>query len=799
MPETIPCLPLRQLTDGPLFSAGPGTLSSLTNMEIQAGGYCEARGGLEEMKPNGGTGADAITTGGFGDALQVSSSYGWIRTETPGGVFTGNKQFDSGWYVFGAVPAAGAKVYFGADLPFSRLTILLGSIMGAGPHVFAYEYWNGAAWTALTTAETFSFLSLAPIHASWTMPTDWATTTIGDAGTGHVNKYWMRIRVVSVTAPTTTSCQWVQGNWVGMRELYVMTHDPRTLANGGSLKRYDQTGTTAEWYSIDSTLLSGNASPPRSAAYRGRLFMVNGKEQKRWDGIDFVDIGLPAFAATATVGPATAGAGVGAGIYRWYVAWGYGPIQSQDQLNYQVDPICLYGPGQATYAGTELTVVAATEIVPIAITGTIPADVNAAYIYRTPDLTNVAAAQRPNFPAFLIGALWRNSETTNPVTALVNLGVFSDFYAAPMFPQTEAIVYNNLPPKRQKYVAVYQNRLFMGDDNYWYWSQPFQPDAFNRVTDYVPLAKATGGRHMGGIEFADQMVLFTEDQTWGLTNVDLDVPQLFPIALGVGCIAPDAACVVDGLLIWPARDGFYAWDGGRQGPKKISDKMETTFGKMSFDTHGGSKATGHSRRYDIRISDPQYSSIGAAFRYSLDSGEWSTYSPTGFSGTLFPLATIYAPLGNNDAGALHPLWGKVDYTTSASEYTLFLSELGTTDNGSAYTCSGSMHFPLPPGRLFVPGRVVAYYQATNGWGTPAFGFVPADVIGSSVGTLNTGTPDTGTDYSIVGGTFSQVGRGTSDLKISFSVASVAGGTVNGQRLFGAILEGKSAGIRRGGI
>jgi hypothetical protein len=293
--------------------------------------------------------------------------------------------------------------------------------------------------------------------------------------------------------------------------------------------------------------------------------------------------------------------------------------------------------------------------------------------------------------------------------------------------------------------------------------------------------------------------LWTEDQTWGLTNVDLDVPQLFPIALGVGCVAPDAACVVDGVLIWPARDGFYAWAGGKEPPIKISAKMDEAFGDMSFETHGGSKATGHRRKYDVRISSPDYSTIGAAYRFSLDSAEWSTLTPTGFSSTLFPLTTVYAPLGNNDAGGVHPLWGKVDYGTGAGEYGLFLGELTTQDAGSNYTCYGDMHFPVPPGELFTPYRIKAYYQATDGWGTPAFSFLNSDVIGSSVGIISTGAADTGDDYSVIGGTFSQVGRGSSCLKVRFSVSSAAGGTVNRQRLFGALLQGKASDIRRGGV
>src|SRR5712671_1006589 len=105
-------MPLVKVTDGPLFGSGPGTLSSLINMRLDKGGYAEARGGFDKMKPSGGTSADAISAGGFSSIAQISTNYGWIRTETPANVFGGNVQFKTGWSAFGAVPAVNASLYF---------------------------------------------------------------------------------------------------------------------------------------------------------------------------------------------------------------------------------------------------------------------------------------------------------------------------------------------------------------------------------------------------------------------------------------------------------------------------------------------------------------------------------------------------------------------------------------------------------------------------------------------------------------------------------------------------------------
>jgi hypothetical protein len=810
-------MPLKGLFDGPIFGREQGTLTALQNMEIKASGYAEARGGMEELKPNGGTAADAASAGAYSCVHQVNTSYGWIRTydsaAAAGSRFSKNLQLDPGGWPPFPTNVVNDAVYCGSDLPFSRITTNLMSSGGAAlvGATFAYEYWNGSTWAALTTAETITWSNInATQYASWTLPTNWVASAEGDTDNGTVLKYWMRVRLSAISSGATGFCHWIFGTWVGMRELYEINQNPRGGASTASLKRLGQTGTTTQWYEVLGSMFSGASQPARAASYRGRLYFTTGREQDRWDGANINSIGLQKFAATATLSGPGAFTGIGAGIWRYYVAWGYGQNNFDPTSgSTQRDLGSLYGVGEAlatvggaTYAN-EITTTLGNEEVYITITGTMPTDAGGIYVYRTQDLTGVPVSDRDTFPAFLITSRYRITTGTNPATAIQGGGIIVDNFPAPVFPPVEAVLYDNKPPERCKYVAVYQNRLLLGDDLAWYWSDPFKPDIFQRATNFISLARAQGGRHMGGVEFADQVVLFTEDQTWGLTNIDMDVPHLYPIHPAVGCVAPESIAVGDGVLVWAAKDGFYAWDGTGL-PKRISDSMDQTFGSMSYETHGGSRATIHNGRYDIRIASADMGTIGLAYRFSLEAflakkHPWSTILLAGFASTLAPLATIHAPLGNNDAGMVHSIWGKVDYTTAAGEYGLFLGELTTQDAGSNYSCAATMHFPLPPNRLLSTARLLAYYQATNGWGTPALAFTPTTFIGSSPGTLNTGTPDTGDDYSLIGGTFSAVPRGLSDIQISFTVASSASGTVNRQRFFGAVLEGNPAGIRRGQV
>jgi hypothetical protein len=666
-----------------------------------------------------------------------------------------------------------------------------------------YEYWNGSNFnTALTTDETIDFTTFGTKTATWKIPTDWATTTVGDAGTGNILKYWMRIRVSVRTAvvisPTLNTAF---GIWNGMREVYEANNDCRTLGLGGTLRRRGQSGTTEEWFSVGTSLFNGSAMPTRLSSYRGRTVLVNGRDQKHWDGYSIRDLGL-AKPGTGTVLSAVGGAATGFGtrVTRVWIAFGYGPIVMPDggHPGSQFDAQPMYGWSQATYVGEQATTAGANERIRVDWTAlSINSNVSALGIYITDDLTGVTT-NKAIYPARLFDCMER-AYFLNLLT--IDLGSYGTNPTDPLFPPQEAVIYDNTPPSRCKYMGVFQNRLMLGDDETWYISDAFQPDVFSTksTTGYIRLTKAGGGRNMGGIEFGSQFVMFTEDQTWGVDSIDLDTYNLYPIALNIGCVAPDAAVAGDGLLVWPARDGFYAWDGTRKPPWKISKDMETTFFKLSYETIGGARATIHNGRYDVRLATPNYSSTGLAYRFRFDSGKWSAITLAGFTSTLFPVATVYAPLGNNDAGYIHPVWAKVDYGTGAGDYPLFLGELTTQDNGTNYTCSGTMYFSQNPSEVFSASRVICYYQASDGWQTPTLTLATAAPIGSSPGTLGTGTPDLGDDYNIIGGTFSQASRGTSDLRVTFSVASQASGTVNAQRFFGGFIEGNANKIRRGSI
>lgn len=107
---------------------------------------------------------------------------------------------------FPATEAINDYFAIGYDTPFPRVRIdRTGGTQGVGG-VVAWEYWNGSTWTALsnvTDPSTNFTLTLADDTFSWTVPDDWAPTTLNS-----VSAYYIRARVTTVYS---TNPQFSQG------------------------------------------------------------------------------------------------------------------------------------------------------------------------------------------------------------------------------------------------------------------------------------------------------------------------------------------------------------------------------------------------------------------------------------------------------------------------------------------------------------------------------------------------------------------------------------------------------------
>lgn len=131
-----------------------------------------------------------------------------------GGTFSPNFAGSANHILFPATPAVDDAVYFGIDTttpnsgPFSNLTF---SIFIAQEDItdVDWEYWDGAAWAAMTVLYDATipsggdtFQNTGENAVTWLIETDWATKAVNG-----VTGYWVRARVNTIGAAPTWAVQ----------------------------------------------------------------------------------------------------------------------------------------------------------------------------------------------------------------------------------------------------------------------------------------------------------------------------------------------------------------------------------------------------------------------------------------------------------------------------------------------------------------------------------------------------------------------------------------------------------------
>ena len=768
------------LTDLPLYNREAGWCKTLTNWRVRPGGYLEQRGGFDEIKPSGGTASDPISAGIFTGAHEHTMADGYIFTAGTGGtVFSANLAQRAHFEIWSStVEAQHDAIYIGSTVgQFSRAVLYIGQalVSGGAAQTFTYEYPKAAAWDTdgnaatsgtLTTTSTPTFTATGEQTLEAAIPSD-AVKAVRNGIYG----WWFRIRLSAVGGGITTACrqgatantlpsQKVYVDWPGAREIYVASANSASGTDNGTLKYYGQTSATdASWNSVSTSLFSGNYPRVRFASYRNLLYFVNGKDQKRWDGNTLANIGFTAPDLTTTAATAVVGAGtaLGDGVWLYAMTYGYGPAGE-------------WGESSSTAIGTAATTVSggpATDAVRLewAFNTTPGTDVDAIYIYRTPNLASTQASGQAAFPYYRIKTFYRNSAGTLPSGTGAS-GPHTDETLALPFPPVDLDIATRTPPSRCKYIGVHKNRLFLGGNNQYpgrvWWAQPFQSEAFNTDEDFADFTRSTGGILTGMIEFNDQMVVMTEDQMFGIANVDQDIPSIYVIHPSVGCIAPDSLRTGYGSLMWAARDGIYRWTGEGQ-PENISNDIYA-LQKMSSESHGGARGVIHSQMYDIYFITSGNTELTAPrYRYDLVTGAWNTVTIGAANKKWAPLANVTAPLAHADAGVRHALYGQA--ALSGTDYGVFLAEMTNQDDGSNFTCTAEVLLGPRGDKLYTVRSVAANYFAGT---SSSFGSITLDFGGNSTAigypiVAGTSTTDGSDDYSRVFCSATSRSTGTGDL------------------------------------
>lgn len=801
----------------PLFNRPPGWLKTLQNMRVKPGGWLEARGGYETLKPSGGTGASVGAGGQFGGFHEHVRQQGAVfmaDDKTSGANFSGDigMLYYFPLLVDGAVttlnsptPSVGVGnlddcIYFGSLEKFSYLRFNLGRSTGpASTYTTEWEYWNGAAWVAVTYVGPIQMFKSAGVQlATWVPQANWTATVVNNNF-----MYWVRVRIATAGAAAVlgdnSTCQEkIRSNWVG-RRLYAAgmvgvglgAGQPNEIFTSGQT-----TGGATIWSHLGyATVTNLDSTRIRMATYQDRLIYTDGsvcvkKNLNQYTGAPDIPLG---FAKPDLVGGVVnVAAGAGAPNY------GANPSNFAFGISYGWGPNGEWGESEIVKSAPTPFAAGQRATITWAYNSGPPESgmVDCIYVYRTNDLVGVTASARSDQPMFRIATIVRDA-TFPGGSALVPIQVsggpaatyVDGTYAIP-FPAKSAIQAPNLPPARFKLLAVLKNFLFVGGSDEFparvYWSDGSYGEAFdldittsNRFADF-----AWAGPEVVAMAPAfDAMYCWTEDRMFGVANPEEDFPDIFEVESGRGCSAPDSVCTAFGYLIWQSKDGFYAMDQNRV-VQRITNDHAAIFGSMPRLTHGGSRAIIQNGLYEVQLANPSGTPVtGGRWRFDLVKPSWSQSTLA-----LAPLAFVQAPLSHADAGGLHPIYGNIN--PALSDRAAYVGEFTTVDAGSSYDCIADIHFGPGKFQKFSPRRFAAYYQADSGWGTPVISVPGVNYIFKTLTGFGTVTPKSGTDYKLAIANCTERNTGSQDIVVRFKASSVNGGAVRGQRLIAAYLHGR---------
>lgn len=766
---TIRCEKFLGLTRLPIYNQPTGKMSACTNLRVTPDGMLEARGGLEKLQPSGGTPTAPISGGFYTGAQEHISPVAWLFRFNGVATYTNNLALQAYVDYFSGT-AVGNRLYIISPKKISNIVFNVGTA-GTGGYTILWKYLDTGGVAQTLTGVTEDFKTLGTRTVTFTSPADIGLNSVNNVY-GYV--YYAEVATAVITIMPTQKDQRVHINWEGMKEIYLGASDGGSGAANGTIKRYGQNGTTAVWTAITSSLTSTSDPNIRFASWRGYLYWVNGYEQKRYNLDTVADMGFasPTGALTTAVG---GGTGL-TGLFHYVVTYGYG---AAGEL------------GESNGLQTTATVAPVNQDVTVTLSGltSVPAKgtVDVIYVYRSVDLSTVAAVSTSYgaFPFYRVKTVTRDANGAFPATTQDS---------SMKVPQPIATLnpVSNLPPSRCQFVVPHRSRMFMAKNHVYpgrvWWSKNFEPESFNQDEDFSDLTAGSGGGITGMAEFADQMIVFTEDTMYGITNVDQDQPYIYVIAKGVGCIAPDSLKSGYGFLFWMARGGIYMWDG-QAAPDRVSDELQPFLNFLSTEFTGRSRGLVYGRLYEFTMVSQTDTVLQFKYRFDIATKTWSTTQLFTTDTSMAALLSITAPLGHADYGVRHPLYGKVQ--ESGADYHVYLGEWRTTDDGNPISYIATVHFGPGKSLVMTIRRALAVYQnpTSPGWASPiAISVSQSSYIGDTP-SLGSVFEDAATDYTIAQAQSSNLTAYTGDVNLTVTATSQAGGTANQQHLMALYLDG----------
>ncbi len=313
------------------------------------------------------------------------------------------------------------------------------------------------------------------------------------------------------------------------------THYHLVVSDNGRFSLIDpDTGTITTISASTFTSSSSQEYLPSFATANNLCFIVNGVDQKKYDGTNVYGIGIAAPASAPTLADSGV-AGSPNGTYEARVTY-YNSTTGQESSA---------GPTSSTVT------VASKKINFTSIPTSSDAQVDTRRLY----IRNTGT--QANF--YLAGTVSDNVTTTFQYNGL-------DAALTEIGPDVDE---NDQPPAGVKFSCFHKSRLFLADTENLYYSkidmvESFDPEAFETPNP------SDGQAITGLISIFDLLVILKTDSVYVLVGDDPDTWAIRPVDNTIGCCTSRSIVATNSILYWYSERGPVRWVGGLEKPELLA-------------------------------------------------------------------------------------------------------------------------------------------------------------------------------------------------------------------------------------
>jgi hypothetical protein len=254
---------------------------------------------------------------------------------------------------------------------------------------------------------------------------------------------------------------------------------------------------------------------------------------------------------------------------------------------------------------------------------------------------------------------WTSFEVNgNPAVILVN-GIEIKYWDGTTFADL-----GGNPPKG-KYITNDVSRVFIAKDDYIYFCafQDAQDWSSAENSGFVQYYTANGGPITALKAFKDVKYIWKKDSFAGIYGVSYYDFRIMNISDSIGCVNYKTVQEVNGVLIWLAQQGIYAFTQGN--PVEIGDKVSGFFNRINWSAINTACAFSDGLRYYLNLPLDSSATPNIRLVYDTRYGKWRVCAyDEGFqAGTIFnrqiyamnTTGRVYAVnSGTTDDGAVIP-------------------------------------------------------------------------------------------------------------------------------------------------